>query len=112
MIKNKELYERALLLKGIESQIDITVEEMSEATHALLKYKRLKENIITKDEAIDKIYNELADVQIMIEQMLISFDIEKKFDECKQYKLERLRKRLEILENSYKQNLEVQNENC
>jgi len=36
----------------------------------------------------------MADVEIMLEQMKLLFDIEKKVEEFKKYKLERLAKRL------------------
>lgn len=92
-----DLYERALKLKGETSQIDIAVEELAELMQALIKYKRnegLYEKILLKENIVE----ELADVQIMIKQLIYNFDVNKEFIEMKNKKLERLKQRLDILE--------------
>ena len=43
----------------------------------------------------DWIAEEIADVEIMLGQMKILFDIEEEVDEMKEYKIERLAERLE-----------------
>ena len=102
MIENKELYLLALKLKGEESQVTISIEEMAEAIHALSKFKRLKEGLIERKDAINNIINELSDVQIMVEQLVITFNEEELFNNCKIQKLKRLKLRLEGDKNGRK----------
>lgn len=52
---------------GIKSQIDMAIEEMSELTQALSKFKRNKPNNVEE---------EIADVIIMIEQLCLMFNNE------------------------------------
>lgn len=69
---------------GETSQIDMAIEEMSELTKALLKSRRygvVKENphrnIVNKPEKLRKdVIEEIADVGIMLEQLIIIFNCE------------------------------------
>ncbi|MCL2629661.1 MAG: hypothetical protein FWD33_03175 [Alphaproteobacteria bacterium] len=54
---------------GTQSQIDLCIEEMSELTKELIKRSRGKDNF-------DAIAEEVADVQIMINQLKVSLDME------------------------------------
>lgn len=73
---------------GKEPQVDMCIEEMSELTKALLKERRGKGNI--KDIA-----EEIADVQIMLEQMKWIFEIEDdEINEIIDYKLNRTLERI------------------
>ena len=81
-----KLYRQALEKWGT-AQIIIAFEEMAELQKELSKYLRGRENTT-------EIAEEIADVEIMLEQMKILFDIYKKVEEFKKYKLERLAKRL------------------
>lgn len=64
----KKILTEAVNLWGKESQIMMTIEEMAELTQALSKYKR------HRDKAIANVLEELADVRIMIDQLVIIFD--------------------------------------
>lgn len=85
-LKEKEIYREALEKWGYH-QRTIALEEMAELQKEICK------NIRGYDNRIE-IAEEIADVEIMLEQMKILFDIYKKVEEFKKYKLERLAKRL------------------
>ena len=97
-IEDKKLYEKALKYKGESSQLDILIEELSEAIHATVKYKRLKEGLYEKEVLKEHLIEELGDVQIMINQTLINFNAENEFELVMSRKIERLKKRLKSLE--------------
>ena len=73
---------------GIKSQSLIAIEEMSELTKELCKdqrgYNRLKE-----------ITEELADVSIMVEQLICLYDCNDEVSKMIDYKLERQLRRIE-----------------
>ena len=77
-----------LVSKFKEKQVDVCIEEMSELTQALCKYKRGKLNI-------DNLTEELADVHIMLMQMLLFFEIDSDvFLETVDKKINRTKERL------------------
>lgn len=80
-----EIEKRAIRTYGENSQVDKAIEEMSELTKALLKYR-------VGFATLDEIREEVADVQIMLEQLRMLYgstgDMEK-------YKLNRLWVRME-----------------
>ena len=61
-----EIYKQALIKWGYQSQVGMLFEEMGELLQALNKYDRKK---ATLAEVVD----ELADVQIMVEQMAVVY---------------------------------------
>ena len=81
-----EVYSQALNKWGTESQIMMLFEEMAELQNAICKYIRKRNNIYD-------VATEIADVQIMAEQMSILFGKELVNSE-KERKFERLKKRL------------------
>ena len=81
-----EVYSQALNKWGTESQIMMLFEEMAELQNAICKYSRKRNNIYD-------VATEIADVQIMAEQMSILFGKELVNSE-KERKFERLKKRL------------------
>lgn len=81
-----EVYSQALNKWGAESQIMMLFEEMAELQNAICKYSRKRNNIYD-------VATEIADVQIMAEQMSIHFGKELVNSE-KERKFERLKKRL------------------
>jgi NADH/NAD ratio-sensing transcriptional regulator Rex len=89
----KDLYDFALKKWGTDLQVDMLIQEMSELTHALLKLRQKKFNNKNKHETfkeyIDNIEQEIADVQIMLNQIKLLFNKEN-IDEWKFKKLERL----------------------
>ena len=66
----------------------MAVEEMSELAKELCKYYRGRNNV-------EPIAEEIADVQIMLRQLVILFDCKETVDKYRQYKLERLARRVE-----------------
>ena len=78
----------ALSRYGVDAQDDIAIEEMSELTKAIIKNRRYK-----TFATLENLYEELADVYIMLEQIMMSLDK----DRVQSYvnsKLERLNERL------------------
>lgn len=73
---------------GRESQVLIAIEEMSELTKELCKYFRRYDR---KKEIIE----EVADAQIMLEQLIELFGIEGDVDKMIDYKLNRQIRRME-----------------
>ncbi|CAM2952075.1 hypothetical protein HAHI6034_05625 [Hathewaya histolytica] len=87
MDKNKEIYTKAIERYGLNAQIDMVFEEMSELQKELCKFKRGK-------KTVDNIAEEIADVTIMLEQMQLAFDIKDKVQFQKDLKVKRLENRL------------------
>lgn len=84
-----------LVVKFQEAQIIKCVEEMSELTKELCKFvnnKNVKKNI--SEENMDNISEEIADVFIMLEQMLIYFGCKDNVERIINEKIERTKKRL------------------
>jgi len=79
----RELLENAILFFGEGSQIGVAQEECAELIQALSKYVRNKGNL-------DNVAEEIADVEIMCEQLRIIFENDKRVEEWKDYKLNRL----------------------
>ena len=69
-----EVLQECVNTYGAEAQVDMAVEEMSELTKALLKYRR-KEAQGSKDleEARENILEEVADVIIMLTQLIMIY---------------------------------------
>jgi NTP pyrophosphatase (non-canonical NTP hydrolase) len=86
--EQKNIMQNAVRKYGVDAQDDIAIEEMSELTKAIIKNRRYK-----TFATLESIYEELADVYIMLEQMMMSLDK----DRVQSYvnsKLERLNERL------------------
>lgn len=83
----KELYRLALSTYGAQAQTMMVMEEMAELQKELCKHARGKENRA-------QIAEEIADVQIMLEQMELLHDCEGLVAGFKAQKLDRLEKRL------------------
>lgn len=95
-IKRPEVLKAAISTYGKEAQIDMAIEEMSELTKALLKYRRAKGKTadIEHGRLRSNIIEEAADVLIMVAQILMIYD---KDSECQaevDYKVNRLYERL------------------
>jgi NTP pyrophosphatase (non-canonical NTP hydrolase) len=86
--EQKGIMLQALSRYGVDAQDDIAIEEMSELTKAIIKNRRYK-----TFATLENLYEELADVYIMLEQIIMSLDK----DRVQSYinsKLERLNERL------------------
>lgn len=86
------ILETAVKTFGNAAQVDMMIEEMSELTKALLKWRRAA--MIDGDNTEEKynaVLEEMADVQIMLNQMALIFGDSTEYEIAK---LERLEKRL------------------
>lgn len=96
-----EIEKRAeyILSKFGEKQIIVAIEEMAELTQALTKYIRIKRcgQPVRKDlnEILANIKEELADVQLMLIQMQLLFDL--KDDDLSDIIEEKLERTIKIL---------------
>lgn len=95
IIDERNIVLQAIAEYGVDAQTDMMIEEMSELTKALCKYRR-KES----DETRDNIIEEMADVQIMLDQMMEIYDKDGKFEKYRDVKLLRLAARLGIVEDT------------
>ena len=83
----KELYTKLLDLHG-DKQIIIAIEELSELQKELCKFLRNNSNH-------DNMAEEIADVEIMLEQMKMYFGIDdEEVEEMKKLKIQRTQERL------------------
>lgn len=83
----KEIYKQALEKWGPLAQTNIMFEEMAELQKELCKNGRGKDNR-------SHIAEEIADVLIMLEQMMILHDCKELVTACKAVKLQRLESRI------------------
>ena len=83
----KELYRRAIDTYGPDAQTRMVMEEMAELQKELCKNSRGADNLAS-------IAEEIADVEIMLEQMMVLHDCESLVAGYKRYKLDRLEERL------------------
>lgn len=79
------VYEKAVNKWGIDDQVYMLIEEMSELTKALLHKRRGRE---------DNVPEEFADVEILMAQLRPVFNQEGLVDKWKELKLERLEERV------------------
>jgi len=85
----KELYEQALMLWGEKLQVGMAIEECSELIVELSKYLRFG-----LSSAHYGVIEEIADVEIMIEQLKHIFDCDESVESVKKKKLVRLEERI------------------
>ena len=81
--EKKELYKKAYQLWGVSSQLDFMIEECSELVVAIQHWKRDRVND-------GKVAEEIADVEIMCEQLRVLFRDDDTVDFWKEIKLTRL----------------------
>lgn len=89
--------EQAIKVYGIEKQTDMAIEEMSELTKALLKHRRAIGSSSAQEQEITKrdISEEIADVYIMLSQLIIIYRNSVKVKEVIRQKCIRLKERLD-----------------
>ena len=90
MNRNDEALKKIISKYGIISQIDMSVEEMSELIKALMKWKRSGESTEGRVAIID----EISDVKIMCRQLELIFQCEDEVEQMTKYKLERQLERM------------------
>ena len=97
-MKRDELYDLAIKKFGAEAQIDMLLEEMSELQQALLKERRHMYDQMTPEENMalnpDRVVEEVADVEIMLEQIKLMYDIK---DDVRLKKRSKKRRLLKLL---------------
>lgn len=84
----KEILTAAVTEFGAQAQTLMVFEEMAELQKELCKHARRKDNL-------SAIAEEIADVQIMLEQMMILYQCEDAVAEARNYKIQRLAGRIE-----------------
>lgn len=89
--ERQAIYSKALSTYGYDKQVIVAIEEMSELTKELTKTLRVGIDLLAYYENIEE---EIADVEIMLEQLIRMFSNRKTIDEIKNQKLERLERRL------------------
>lgn len=87
MLDDNAICQAALETFGKELQVTMAIEEMSELTKELCKNSRGQENTT-------HIAEEIADVEIMLQQMVMLFDCAGQVETFRRYKLERLAERM------------------
>lgn len=88
ILHDNAICQAALETFGKELQVTMAIEEMSELTKELCKNGRGQENTT-------HIAEEIADVEIMLQQMVMLFDCAGQVETFRRYKLERLAGRIE-----------------
>ena len=89
----KVIFKTAIMRYGVEAQTDMAIEEMSELTKALLKYRRSQHGDKTcGDHLVGNIVEEIEDVQIMLDQMKLIYGSS---ESGRRYKIYRLKERLD-----------------
>lgn len=78
-----EIYKKLREENGATTQLVVAVEELSELTKEITKFIRNKGNI-------DHLAEEVADVEIMVEQVKLIFNVQDKVEQSKLLKLQRL----------------------
>jgi hypothetical protein len=86
-----EILQKAIKKYGVNNQCDVWIEEMSELTKELLKLRR-ESTQAGFQKRRENIKEEIANVQIMLDQMRIIFG---DTSEQEEFKVNRLRERLE-----------------
>ena len=89
-MNEKEILTRAVVTFGQQPQIIVAIEEMSELTKELCKSQRGGQNR-------DHIAEEIADVEIMLEQLKMIYNINPAVESWRENKIKRLAKRLEAV---------------
>lgn len=103
--QKKEL-EKFIAFYGKDSRIDIAIEEMSELTKALCKERRYRANLNAYNAVYENMTDEMADVYIMLEQLMMVFGNENEVLNHVSQKIERQKKRMEK-EKSEEEQVEV-----
>jgi len=85
-----KLYTEAIFLYGKQMQTDVAMEEMGELIQALVKYRRKP-----CDETLRNVIEEIADVEIMLDQLKFMYDYGHEIPKVQFEKHKRLKARIE-----------------
>lgn len=87
IVLKTELYREAVALWGIDAQLTMLIEECSELTKAICKFKRKRDKVTQ-----ERMVGEAVDVSLMIEQIRFMFLVDSKlWSDLKRRKLLRLK---------------------
>lgn len=86
----EETFQKALDKWGVSFQVNQLFEEMAELVIALNKYNRAKFDEASRERRIFKIIEEIADVELMLEQMEYIFACKERVEEQYKVKFDRL----------------------
>lgn len=96
----RRLLERAIDTYGATQQVWKAVEEMGELVQALAKLAGDPGAPNPEyNQRVDHVAEEIADVRIMLEQICMIFDIEERAGQWRYHKLQRLKERLDAMED-------------
>ena len=84
----KKAYQKFIDTWGVNMQSVMAIEEMSELTKALCKYKRTQEIGGDKQKALENLKEEIADVLNMAEELELVYGIEE-IEKIRKEKIER-----------------------
>ena len=84
-MENKNIYLKAIQKWGGDTQVLMLFEEMAELQNDICKYSRGRATALN-------IAEEIADVEIMLEQMKVLFVIDSQVNKFREDKIKRLRK--------------------
>lgn len=90
---DERIMRQAIETYGVQAQCDVAIEEMAELTKAIVKIRRVADDYGKTQAALDNLMEEIADVDIMIDQLKIMWG-PKQVEEYRKKKLERLERRL------------------
>ncbi len=97
---DKEIMQNAINTYGLENQMIKTIEELAELSQslskALVRLNSKSDKTLSADlKSVNNIFEEMADVEIMIEQCKMMFKCKEEVQNWKEKKISRLAKRLE-----------------
>lgn len=90
---DERIMQQAIETYGVQAQCDVAIEKMAELTKAIVKIRRVADDYGKTQAALENLLEEIADVDIMVEQMKIMWG-PKDVEEYRKKKLERLERRL------------------
>lgn len=103
--KDSIVIEKAINYFGVQLQIIVAIEELAELQKELTKFLRADNNEKCAIYDEDNIIEEIADVTIMIKQLMVIFEVNQEIvDKMIEYKLERLNQYLDNISGEIDEN--------
>lgn len=99
LLDREELYSRAIKLWGKDFELLMCIEECSELSHILCKVLRNRD--MTKSISLhQRLHEEIADVEIMLEQLIFMYDSFVEVRDLKKQKIIKLKRLIKRNESS------------
>lgn len=98
---DKDILQKAIDIYGEDAQQDMVIEEALELALAILKYRRAVRSNCSKEYRSLRKFNiieESADTRVMLEQVDMMFNCKEEVQEQIEYKVNRLKERLDTNE--------------